>query len=317
MSPESTPPPERGASAELRLTLLGGQYSVVQFDAGREESDWSADAGLVSITRTGEETSIVCRSDAPTLRAADRSACREEAGWRVLRFEGPFDFALTGILSSVAVPLAGAAVGIFAISTFDTDYVLVKDSQVEQAVVALRAVGHTVGHEDGSEVFPSVHPRPMRSEDLPAVLDLNNAVVPHVNELDPDALAAIVAMSSLAVVIDGDEGGIDGFAIALPPGADYGSPNYGFFSEHFDQFRYLDRIAVNPSLHRAGIGRRLYGTVIEHAAASHALRVCCEVNLDPPNPISQAFHRGLGFVEVDKRVNYGGDVTVQMMVLEL
>ena len=69
---------------------------------------------------------------------------RVERGWRALRLQGPFDFALTGILLSVLEPLAAAGIGIFAVSTFDTDYVLVKDDQLGTAVDALAGAGHRI-----------------------------------------------------------------------------------------------------------------------------------------------------------------------------
>jgi hypothetical protein len=72
------------------------------------------------------------------------SGVRCERAWRALRVEGPLDFALTGVLASLAVPLAKAGVSIFATSTFDTDYVLVKEELLEQAVNALRLAGHEV-----------------------------------------------------------------------------------------------------------------------------------------------------------------------------
>ena len=69
---------------------------------------------------------------------------KREGGWRVLKITGPLDFSLTGILVSVAKPLAEAGVSIFAVSTFDTDYVLVKEENLEKALRALTLAGHVV-----------------------------------------------------------------------------------------------------------------------------------------------------------------------------
>ena len=74
----------------------------------------------------------------------EAAGVRSQGGWRLLELEGPFDFALTGILVSVAAPLAEAGVGIFALSTFDTDVVMVQEGQLERAVEALRGAGHSV-----------------------------------------------------------------------------------------------------------------------------------------------------------------------------
>jgi hypothetical protein len=70
---------------------------------------------------------------------------KQEAGWRMFNVAGPLDFGLTGVLASVAAPLAQAGISIFSIATFNTDYVLVKEAKVTEAVKALQAAGHTVG----------------------------------------------------------------------------------------------------------------------------------------------------------------------------
>ncbi len=93
-------------------------------------------ADFCSITRTADEVSIVC----PLGRVPDD--VRRESGWRCLKVEGPLDFALTGILASLAVPLAQAGISIFAISTYDTDYLLVKD--LDGAVATLTGEGHLI-----------------------------------------------------------------------------------------------------------------------------------------------------------------------------
>ena len=69
---------------------------------------------------------------------------RAQRGWRALAVEGPLDFALTGVLAAVAVPLAEAGISIFAVSTYDTDYVLVRADRLADAVAALRGAGHSV-----------------------------------------------------------------------------------------------------------------------------------------------------------------------------
>jgi hypothetical protein len=72
------------------------------------------------------------------------AAGRIEPGWRAFKVAGPLDFSLTGILAALSVPLATARIGLFAIATFDTDYVLVREADLEQAKAALRAAGHRV-----------------------------------------------------------------------------------------------------------------------------------------------------------------------------
>jgi len=98
---------------------------------------WASNArGFLSITRTAGELSIVCAESAVPV------GVQCEIGWRIFRVEGPLNFALTGILASIAGPLAEAGVSIFAISTYDTDYVMVKEKDVETAVRALESSPH-------------------------------------------------------------------------------------------------------------------------------------------------------------------------------
>jgi hypothetical protein len=94
--------------------------------------------GFYSVTRTADEVSVVCAADA----VPANSRC--QAGWRIFKIEGPFDFAAVGILALVAGPLAHAGVSIFCVSTFDTDYVLVQGQSVDVAARALEAAGHRV-----------------------------------------------------------------------------------------------------------------------------------------------------------------------------
>ncbi|MFZ5494770.1 MAG: ACT domain-containing protein [Verrucomicrobiota bacterium] len=123
----------------MNLSLSQEHLTVCQLAAEAPIPEWAATArSFVSITRTKEELSIVCTEDLPP------SAVKQESGWRMFKIEGPLDFGLTGILASVLDPLAKAGVSIFAISTFNTDYVLVKADRVDAAIHALRAAGHAV-----------------------------------------------------------------------------------------------------------------------------------------------------------------------------
>lgn len=90
------------------------------------------EVGLVSVTATPQETSIVCpEGGAPT-------EAEIEGGWRVLEVAGPLDFGLTGVLASLTAPLADAGISVFALSTYDTDYLLVRETRLAEAVDALR-----------------------------------------------------------------------------------------------------------------------------------------------------------------------------------
>ena len=119
------------------FSILPGEWAVARLAADAPMPAWaSAPAPFLSVTRTGAELSIV----APA--AAVPAGVRAEGGWTVLRLQGPFAFDQTGILASFATPLAEAGVGLFAVSTFDTDYVLVKTARLSAALAALLAAGH-------------------------------------------------------------------------------------------------------------------------------------------------------------------------------
>ena len=120
----------------VSLRVLDGELAVCRLPADAPAPEVPSGAALFAVTRTREELSIVCpAADAP----ADATV---EPGWRALCVLGPLDFGLTGILASIATPLAAAGVAIFAISTYDTDYVLVRDTALATATEALRAAGH-------------------------------------------------------------------------------------------------------------------------------------------------------------------------------
>ena len=134
---ESTP------NTSLRLCVLEEPLAVCRLEARAEIPPWATGARATGaqffcVTRTPEELSIVCAEE----RVPAGITC--EPGWRAFKLEGPFDFGLVGVLASVAAPLARYEVGILAIATYDTDYVLVQGSQLDLAVAALRESGHEV-----------------------------------------------------------------------------------------------------------------------------------------------------------------------------
>lgn len=122
----------------LTLSILPDAFAVCRLDAHVQIPSWVTSGNFFSITRTTDELSLVCReNDVP-----DGTRC--ERAWRCLKIEGPLDFALTGILASLAVPLANTGISIFALSTFDTDYVLVKENNLEKAIAVLQNAGHRI-----------------------------------------------------------------------------------------------------------------------------------------------------------------------------
>ncbi|NMR20570.1 GNAT family N-acetyltransferase [Cellulomonas fimi] len=160
-------------------------------------------------------------------------------------------------------------------------------------------------------------PRPVEPADLPALAAMNDAAAPAVNRLGLDGLAVHVPRCDLAVVIDDDGGSPAGFLLALAPGADYDSENYRWFSSHRPGSLYVDRIVVAPDTHGQGLGRALYAAADECAAALGLGEITCEVNLEPPNPGSLAFHSRLGFTQVGEQSTKGGSVRVALLARPL
>ena len=120
----------------MQLRTLPDSYAVVRFEPGAELPEW-VDAGpFRSVTRTDHEVSVVCRDrDVPEGESVDR-------GWTLLETLGPQDFSLTGVIASLVEPLAEAKVPIFVISTFESDYVLVRSTDLGRAADALESAGH-------------------------------------------------------------------------------------------------------------------------------------------------------------------------------
>jgi predicted GNAT superfamily acetyltransferase len=154
--------------------------------------------------------------------------------------------------------------------------------------------------------------REYRSHDLPAIHALNEAAYPAVGAETIDDLGHIASESIIALVAEHD-GAIAGFCLVLAPGADYDSINYQWFLERYDDFVYLDRIAISPAFQRRGLGHTAYAEVERLAAERRpgASDFTLEVNLRPRNDQSLAFHAQLGFVEVGQQeTDYGARVSL-------
>ena len=120
----------------LKFSRLPGSFAVCRLAAKAAVPDWALHGPFFSVTSTAEELSIVCPGAQVPFEVV------HESGWACLKLLGPFPFSETGILASFVQPLSERAIPIFAVSTFDTDYVLVKQKWLEKAVQALREAGH-------------------------------------------------------------------------------------------------------------------------------------------------------------------------------
>ena len=126
---------------DLKYRVLLERLAVCRFASDARIPGWALEGGFFCVVRTLDELSIVCAEDFCTENRISDDA-PVERGWVALKLEGPFPFSMTGVLASFVEPLAAAQVPIFAISTFDTDYVLIKRKDLERAVRALAAAGH-------------------------------------------------------------------------------------------------------------------------------------------------------------------------------
>ncbi|MFI5588577.1 ACT domain-containing protein [Amycolatopsis sp. NPDC051758] len=128
----------------LAIDVRPGDYAVVRLPADAPvpaELLAPGEPAFVSVTRTPEELSVIC----PAGREPAGSTAAED-GWRLLSVRGPLEFTLTGIIAALASELAGAGVALFSMSTFDTDHILVRGTDLDEAVKALRESGHEVAH---------------------------------------------------------------------------------------------------------------------------------------------------------------------------
>ncbi len=162
--------------------------------------------------------------------------------------------------------------------------------------------------------------RSFAAHDVLPAMELNNANVPELNELDHAEVVRLAALAEAALVADvlDDDGQhqFAGFCWVLGPGQPYASLNYGWFSRQYSKFVYLDRIAVHPNFRRYGIGRGFYSALVEQFANSHPV-LLCEVNVRPLNETSLKFHHSIGFREVGQQETDGGNKTVSLLELPL
>lgn len=154
--------------------------------------------------------------------------------------------------------------------------------------------------------------RDAQSDDYREILQLNTEAVPNVNLIDADKLRELHEQAAALVVAqEKSSGRIAGFLLVITDGADYDSLNYQYFSANYSSFAYVDRIVVSPDHQRKGIGKLFYKYLFDLAADRPTT---CEVNVEPPNEQSMAFHGQLGFTSVEEQATEGGTKRVALLV---
>ena len=126
----------------MLLEVIQGTYAVCQMPTGGGDMRWINKSGFWSVTETDEEVSVICLDECLPERMS------KESGWALIRVAGPLDFSLVGILSSILTPLAESGISVFTLSTFNTDYIMVKHTQLAQAVSVLAYSGYSIRGDD-------------------------------------------------------------------------------------------------------------------------------------------------------------------------
>lgn len=128
---------------KLKLSILPETFAVCRLDKEARIPDWAPAGSFFSITRTLEELSVVC----PQIHVPE--GIKRDEGWRCLKVEGSLDFSVSGVLASLTMPLAHEGISVFVVSTYNTDYLMVKQEHLKKAVMVLSQRGHQVQYQPG------------------------------------------------------------------------------------------------------------------------------------------------------------------------
>ena len=159
--------------------------------------------------------------------------------------------------------------------------------------------------------------RDIGAADLAALNALNDAHAAEVNALAPADFAALVGVAFAARMLDGPDGRPAGFVIGLSHATPRQGPNHGWFQDRLPAFAYVDRVVVDAASRGRGIARALYADLVGQARAAGLPVLACEVNLDPPNPVSMAFHERFGFTEAGTATDPRNGKRVRYLTLAL
>lgn len=150
-------------------------------------------------------------------------------------------------------------------------------------------------------------------DDLEVLLALSNAHEKEIGRFTAEAFRELAGLSFHMRMTEER----DAFLIALSDRAPKIAPNYRWFASRFDRFVYIDRVVVAEGARKRGLGKLLYDDLITAARDAGYSRVCCEVNIDPPNPISDAFHAALSFKEIGRAYLPDREKTVRYLMRAL
>jgi uncharacterized protein len=158
--------------------------------------------------------------------------------------------------------------------------------------------------------------RPLREADLAAALAVNEDAVPMVGSITLDQLRWFAAEAFACWVAVDEAGTVGGLLVALTEGSTYPSPNYRWFAQRYERFGYVDRVAVTPAWQGRGVGRRFYTELLAAAGARWPV-LLAEVNVEPRNDRSLAFHERFGFVVVGEEDDRRHGTRVAMLAYDV
>lgn len=276
----------------LRLFVRRERLAVCRLSPDSKVPPWATEAEFFSLTRTPDELSLVCPE---SLVTAD-TAC--EGGWRAMGIEGPLDFSLVGVLAGITGPLAGAGFSVFAVSTYDTDYVLVREDELRAAISALQGAGHEI--RDTKVVV-----RPATEEDESFLWEmLYEAVHWGAEETGPKPPPEeLLQEPGLRRYLEGWGRKNDFAVVALVEGGGrIGAAWYRTFPAHEPGYGFVDEatpdiaIAVVPDQRGAGVGDALLRTLMD-AARSNGFGAI-SLSVQKSNHVAAKLYERNGFVRL-------------------
>jgi hypothetical protein len=189
-------PAMRGQMKALKFTVLQPSFTIHRLEPGTSIPKAVFTSLFYSISQTDEELSIVAPE---TVRI---ESGKSEAGWNVLKIAGPLDFSMTGVLANIAATLAAQEISIFAISTFDTDYILVKSENLKKTKTALIAAGHKFGRVQKEQAleddgFLKKAHKSLLEKQIPFIKQL------FMEKINPSALTTLRSEAAMAAMVGG------------------------------------------------------------------------------------------------------------------
>ena len=158
--------------------------------------------------------------------------------------------------------------------------------------------------------------RKAQISDFPRILDINATEEEKTSQIDLATITQLDLWSDYhRVAVVADE--VIGFLLVMSEASDYDGDNFRWFVDRYSHFLYVDRIVIDRASARRGLGSALYRDLIQFAATQRWSKLCCEINVSPPNPVSHAFHAHFGFKEVGRSAEAGASKVVSYQLAEL